>query len=125
MPMLSSLRFQEKWYTSPLCFSSPLCFFPPSSPRWSWCADTLCNLCPMSRHVSSSSRPWDEADEPSTSPLGDSLMESPSISRTAASTSRGPPQFPPDPSPPFPKGKKKNKKRKPSAEPLPPQPPPP
>ena len=68
----------------------------------------------MSRQVSSSNRPWDEADPPKTPPPpGDIAMTSPSTLR-ATSVAFVPPQFPPDP--PTPTPKKGKKKRKSSAE---------
>src|SRR6267154_3742988 len=79
----------------------------------------------MSRHVSTSNQPWDEADRPvtPTRTAGDVAMTSPSTSRTGAAS--GPPQFPPDPSTPTQSKKKKGKKRKDSSEHLASQPRPP
>src|SRR6267154_6837829 len=79
----------------------------------------------MSRHISTSNQPWDEAERPvtPTRPAGDIAMMSPSTSQTAAAS--GPPQYPPDPSTPTQSRKKKGKKRKDSAEHLASQPRPP
>src|SRR6267154_111200 len=79
----------------------------------------------MSRHVSSSNLPWDEADRPVTPTrmAGDVAMTSPSTSRTAAAP--GPPQILPEPSTPTQSKKRKGKKRKDSSEHLASQPRPP
>src|SRR6267154_802031 len=79
----------------------------------------------MSRHISTSNQPWDEAERPvtPTRPAGDIAMMSPSTSQTAAAS--GPPQYPPDPSTPTQSRKKKGKKRKDSTEHLASQPRPP
>src|SRR6267154_411362 len=79
----------------------------------------------MSRHVSTSNLPWDEAERPVTPTrmAGDVAMTSPSTSRTAAAP--GPPQILPEPSTPTQSKKRKGKKCKDSSEHLASQPRPP